>query len=61
MSKYSNLMAEVESIRQGWKGYGILEAIMFIDEMKEQYSPEIQRELREFLRDGARLFAPAKE
>jgi hypothetical protein len=54
-------MAEVEYIRQGWKGYGILEAIMFIDEMKEQYSPEIQRELREFMRDGARLFAPAKE
>ena len=58
MSKYSNLMAEVEFIRRAWKSYGILEAIMFIDEMKEQYSPELQRELREFFREGAQLFAP---
>ena len=55
---YSNLMAEVDYIRKGWKEYGILDAIMFIKECEDQYPSEIRRELKEFLRDGAKMFAP---
>jgi uncharacterized protein YktA (UPF0223 family) len=50
-------MAEVDYIRKNWKEYNILEAIMFIDEMEDQYPSEVRRELKEFMRDGARLFA----
>ena len=55
---YPNLMAEVDYIRKGWKEYGILEAIMFIKECEDQYPSEVRRELKEFMRDGARMFAP---
>ena len=57
MSNYQNLMAEVEYIRQGWANYSILDAIMFIKECEELYPSEVRRELKEFLRDGANMFA----
>ena len=59
MDKFSNLMAEVEYIRSAW-GYGVLESIQFILENQEEYPSEIRRELREFMRDGARMFAPVE-
>lgn len=55
---YPNLMAEVDYIRNAWKQYGILDAIMFIKDMEEEYPSEVRRELKEFLRDGAKMFAP---
>ena len=54
---YPNLMAEVDYIRKGWKEYGILDAIMFIKDMEDQYPSEVRRELKEFMRDGAKMFA----
>ena len=58
MSNYQNLMAEVDYICKGYSGYGILEAIMFIKECEELYPSEVRRELRDFMRDGARMFSP---
>ena len=57
---YKNLLAEAKVIQDAWS-YGLLEAIEFIVEMEDQYSPEVRRELKQFLRDGAKLFAPKVE
>ena len=54
---YPNLMAEVDYIRKGWKEYGILDAIMFIEDCEDMYPSEVRRELKEFMRDGAKMFA----
>jgi len=45
----------VESIRNAW-GYNVLEAIMWIDENKDEFSSEVRKELREFFRQGRQLF-----
>jgi len=57
---YKNLMAEVEYIREA-RGYGILEAIMFIREYEDEFPSEVRRELKAFLREGAKMFAPVEE
>ncbi len=57
---YTNLLAEAKVIQDAW-GYGLLEAIEFIIELEDQYSSEVRGELKQFLRDGARLFAPKVE
>jgi hypothetical protein len=57
---YKNLLAEAKVIQDAW-GYGLLEAIEFIVEMEDEYPSEVRRELKEFLRDGARMFAPKEE
>ena len=57
---YKNLMAEVEYIREA-RGYGILEAIVFIRDYEEEFPSEVRRELAAFLREGAKMFAPAVE
>jgi hypothetical protein len=57
---YKNLLAEAKVIQDAW-GYGLLEAIEFIIEMEDQYSSEVRRELKQFMRDGAKLFAPKEE
>lgn len=56
MNKFNNLMAECEFLKTA-RGYGILESIQFILEYEEEYPSEIRRELKEFMRDGARMFA----
>lgn len=56
MNKFNNLMSEVEFLKTA-RGYGILDAIMFISEFEDEYPSEIRRELKEFMRDGARMFA----
>jgi hypothetical protein len=56
MSNFSNLMTEVEAMRDSW-GYGMLEAIQYIQENREQYPSEIRRELREFMFQGAQMFS----
>ena len=56
---YKNLMAEVEYIREA-RGYGILEAIVFIRDYVDEFPSEVRRELKAFLRDGARMFAPVE-
>ncbi len=51
---FDNLMAEVEYVKQA-RGYGILESIVFIQEYETEYSSEVRRELKEFLRLGAKM------
>lgn len=54
---YTNLMNEVECIKQAWAGFGILEALQFIDENFEEYrGTVVGREFRMFMAEGARLF-----
>lgn len=60
MSNFSNLMSEVEYIREA-RGYNILEAIQFIKEYEDEYPSEVRRELKQFMFDGARMMAPKKE
>jgi hypothetical protein len=50
---FDNLMAEVEYVKQA-RGYGILESIVFIQEYETEYSSEVRRELKEFMRLGAK-------
>jgi len=56
---FESLMAEVEYIREA-RGYNILEAIMFISEYETEFSSEVRRELKAFMREGAKLFAPVE-
>lgn len=53
---FKNLLAEAKSIQDAW-GYGLLEAIMYIEEMEDEYPSEVRKELKQFMRDGARMFA----
>ena len=57
---FDNLMNEVEYLRKARPDYGILEAIMFIDQYQEEYASEVRRELRDFLREGAKMMAPVE-
>lgn len=56
MSKFNNLVAECDYLKTA-RGYDFLEALTFILNYEEEYPSEIRRELREFMRDGARMFA----
>jgi hypothetical protein len=56
MSKFSNLISETEYLKTA-RGYDFLEALTFILNYEEEYPSEIRRELKEFMRDGARMFA----
>ena len=56
---FNNLMAEAKYIQDAW-GYGFLEALQFIIDMEDEYSSEVRRELKQFMRDGAKMFAPAE-
>jgi hypothetical protein len=53
---YDNLLAEAKYIQDAW-GYGLLEAVQYILEMEDQYPSEVRRELKQFMRDGARMMA----
>jgi hypothetical protein len=52
---FSNLMNEVEALRNAW-GYNILEAIMWIREHEEVFPSEVRMELNEFMRQGQQMF-----
>ena len=54
---FKNLMNEVEAVRKYDPELGILEAIMFINEFKDEYDDEVKNELRIFLIQGARMMA----
>lgn len=53
---YKNLLDECSMIQNAW-GYGFLEALSFIMEMEDEYPAEVRKELKQFLADGARMFA----
>ena len=54
---FKNLMNEVEAVRRYNPELGILEAIMFINEYKDEYDTDVKRELRIFMSQGARMMA----
>lgn len=56
---YTNLLRETKAIQDAW-GYGFLEALQFIVDMEDQYPYLVRIELRQFLNDGAKMFAPAE-
>lgn len=58
---YKELFEEVESVNKAFGWVGCLDAIMYIESWKEEYSGKVQAQLRMFMNEGARLFAPAKE
>ena len=60
MNNFSNLMNEVEAMREAW-GYSVLDAIIYIRNNETQYPSEVRRELKEFMFQGAKMFAPKKE
>lgn len=60
MSNFSNLMNEVEAMQKAW-GYSVLDAIIYIRNNETQYPSEVRRELKEFMFQGAKMFAPKKE
>jgi len=55
---FDNLIQECEAIQSAW-GYGLLEAIGYIQENQSEYSDEIIRELRQFIRIGMEMFSEA--
>jgi hypothetical protein len=56
MNKFNNLISETDYLKAA-RGYDFLEALTFILNYEEEYPSEIRRELKEFMRDGARMFA----
>jgi hypothetical protein len=60
MNKFNNLVAECEFLKVA-RGYDFLDAVTFILDYEEEYPSEIRRELKEFMRDGRKMFAPRKE
>ena len=50
-------MNEVEAVRRYNPELGILEAIMFINEYKDEYDTDVRTELRIFMSQGARMMA----
>ena len=54
---YENLFREVDAIKKAW-GYGFLEALSFIVDMEDEYPYLVRIELRQFLDEGAKMFAP---
>lgn len=55
---FNNLMAEVEYLKSRGIVPGILEGIMYILDNEDQYASEVRRELKAFMAEGARMFAP---
>jgi hypothetical protein len=54
---YTNLLRETQAIQDAW-GYGFLEALQFVIDMEDEYSSEVRKELKQFMRDGAKMFQP---
>ena len=53
---YTNLLRETKAIQDAW-GYGFLEALQFIVDMEDEYPFLVRTELRQFLNEGAKMFA----
>ena len=57
---YENLMNEVECINKSWGFVGVLDALEYIQENIDEYDGAVLREFRQFMAEGARLFAPVE-
>ena len=57
--QFEHLMNEVECINKAWGYVGVFDALMYIQENIEQYrGTQCLREYKEFMAEGARMFAP---
>lgn len=56
MNKFNNLMSECEFLKVA-RGYDFLDAVTFILEYEKEYPSEVRRELKDFMRDGRKMFA----
>lgn len=58
---YANLMDEVECINKYLGTVGVFDALIYIQTHEDEYEGTVaHREFRKFMRDGARMFAPAE-
>lgn len=59
--QFENLMNEVECINRAYGYVGVFDAIVYINENRDEYrGTAVLRELREFMAQGARMFAPVE-
>lgn len=55
------LMGEVECINRAYGYVGVFDAIVYIHNNQDEYEgTQVLRELRKFMADGARMFAPVE-
>lgn len=54
---FDRMMNEIEFLKNEGRVPGILEGVMYMLENEDQYPSEVRRELKEFMRQGAQLFA----
>ena len=58
---FDSLMNEVECINNAHGYTGVFDAIVYIDSHQDEYEgTAVIRELRSFMAEGARMFAPAE-
>lgn len=58
---FEHLMDEVNCINSAYGYIGVFDAIVYINEHQDEYEgTQVLRELRHFMREGARMFAPAE-
>jgi hypothetical protein len=61
-TKYTHLMAEVDAINAHLGTVGVLDALIYIQTHIEHYDGTAAlREFKQFMQEGARMFAPAAE
>lgn len=54
---FTELMNEVEAVRDAYPGFGVLEALTWISMHAVEYSPEIREQLSTFMGVGAEFFS----
>ena len=54
---FTELMNEVEAVRDAYPGFGVLEALTWISVHAVEYSPEIREQLSTFMGVGAEFFS----
>lgn len=58
---FESLMNEVEAVNAAFGYTGVFDAIVYINSHRDEYEgTRTLQELRRFMADGARMFAPAE-
>lgn len=58
---FEHLMDEVNCINRAYGYSGVFDAIVYINDHQDEYEgTQVLRELRRFMREGAKMFAPAE-
>jgi hypothetical protein len=58
---YEKLFEEIEAINRAFGWVGALDALMYIQGARADYSGEVAQQFDAFMREGAKLFAPVNE